>query len=169
MRDVTALGSTVVLAIVVASVAGFLAVSGLSHAALLLLVSVLSGVLLSNTLKAGFLRARPELIPHDTLISTASFPSGHATLSAVVYLTLGALLCRTQSSPAIKAYILGVAALLTLMVGISRVYLGVHWPTDVAAGWLLGSLWALLSWSVMVWLQGRGAVEPEQSVGSQKA
>jgi undecaprenyl-diphosphatase len=169
MRDVTALGSTVVLAIVVASVAGFLAVSGLSHAALLLLVSVLSGVLLSNTLKAGFLRARPDLIPHDTLISTASFPSGHATLSAVVYLTLGALLCRTQSSPAVKAYILGVAALLTLMVGISRVYLGVHWPTDVAAGWLLGSLWALLSWSVMVWLQGRGAVEPEQSVGAQKA
>jgi undecaprenyl-diphosphatase len=169
MRDVTALGSTVVLTIIVASVAGFLMVSRLSHTALLVLVSVLSGVLLSSALKATFLRPRPDLIPHDTPILTASFPSGHATLSAVVFLTLGALLCRTQSSQAAKAYILGVAVLLAVIVGISRVYLGVHWPTDVAAGWLLGSAWALMCWFVMVWLQSRGDVEPEQSVSSQKA
>ncbi|RZI38687.1 phosphatase PAP2 family protein, partial [Herbaspirillum sp. HC18] len=98
MRDVTALGSTSVLTIIVAAVVGFLAVSGMRHAAIMVLVSVLGGVLLSNSLKAGFSRARPDLVPHDTVIYTASFPSGHATLSAVVYLTLGALLCRTQSS-----------------------------------------------------------------------
>jgi undecaprenyl-diphosphatase len=86
----------------------------------------------------------------------------------VVYLTLGALLCRTQSSVAVKAYILSVAAFLTMIVGVSRVYLGVHWPTDVIAGWLLGGTWALLCWFVMVWLQSRGEIEPEQPDGSQK-
>src|ERR1700704_6210722 len=163
MRDITALGGTSVLTIVVVGVAGFLAVSGLRHAAVMVLASVLGGVLLSNSLKAGFSRARPDLVPHDTVIYTASFPSGHATLSAVVYLTLGALLCRTQSSVAVKAYILSVAAFLTMIVGVSRVYLGVHWPTDVIAGWLLGGTWALLCWFVMVWLAGRGEVGPEQT------
>ena len=168
MRDITALGGTSVLTIVVVGVAGFLAVSGLRHAAVMVLASVLGGVLLSNSLKAGFSRARPDLVPHDTVIYTASFPSGHATLSAVVYLTLGALLCRTQSSVAVKAYILSVAAFLTMIVGVSRVYLGVHWPTDVIAGWLLGGTWALLCWFVMLWLQSRGEVEPEQPDASQK-
>jgi len=169
MRDITALGSTSVLTIIVVSVAGFLAVSGLRHAAVMVLLSVLSGVLLSNALKAGFSRARPDLVPHDTVIYTASFPSGHATLSAVAYLTLGALLCRTQSAQAVKTYILSVAAFLTVLVGISRVYLGVHWPTDVIAGWLLGGAWALLCWFVMLWLQSRGEVEPERPGGSQNA
>lgn len=163
MRDVTALGGTSVLSIIVVAVAGFLAVSGLRHAALMVLASVVSGVVLSNSLKAGFARVRPDLVPHETSVYTASFPSGHATLSAVVYLTLGALLCRTQSSLAVKAYILSVALFLTVIVGISRVVLGVHWPTDVIAGWLLGGTWALLCWFVMLWLQSRGVVEPEQT------
>ena len=85
VRDITALGGTSVLAIIVAGVVGFLAVSGVRHAAIMVLTSVLSGVSLSNGLKVGFSRARPDLVPHDTVIYTASFPSGHATLSAVVY------------------------------------------------------------------------------------
>jgi undecaprenyl-diphosphatase len=161
MRDITALGGTSVLTIMVVAASGFLVVSRLWRAAVMVLVSVLSGVLLSNSLKAGFARARPDLVPHDVPVYTASFPSGHAMLSAVVYLTLGALLCRTQSSPAIKAYILSVAVLVTVIVGFSRVYLGVHWPTDVIAGWLLGSVWALVCWVAMLWLQSRGEVEPE--------
>jgi undecaprenyl-diphosphatase len=169
IRDVTALGGTSVLTIIVVGVVGFLAVSGLRHAAIMVLLSVLGGVLLSNSLKAAFSRARPDLVPHDMVVYTASFPSGHATLSAVVYLTLGALLCRTQSSLAVKAYILSVAAFLTVIVGISRVYLGVHWPTDVIAGWLLGGTWALLCWFVMLWLQDRGEVEPEQPSGAQSS
>jgi undecaprenyl-diphosphatase len=162
MRDITALGSTSVLVILVGAVVGFLAVSRLRHAAAMILLSVLLGVLLSNSLKWGFARPRPDLVPRDIVIYTASFPSGHTTLSAVVYLTLGALLCRTQSSIVVKAYILAVAAFLTASIGVSRVYLGVHWPTDVIAGWLIGGAWAFVCTSVMVWLQRRGEVEPEQ-------
>jgi undecaprenyl-diphosphatase len=163
MRDVTALGSTSVLTIIVVGVAAYLAVSGLRHAAAMVLGSVALGVLLSNSLKAAFSRPRPGFIPPDLLVFTASFPSGHATLSAVVYLTLGALLCRTQSSLAVKTYILCFAMFLTGIVGLSRIYLGVHWPTDVVAGWLVGGTWALLCWLAMIWLQGRGEVEPEQA------
>lgn len=162
VRDITALGSTSVLTIIVVGVVGFLLVTGLRHAALMVGVSVASGVVLSNSLKAAFSRTRPEFIPHDIVVYTASFPSGHTTLSAVVYLTLGALLCRTQASTAVKSYILGGAAFLTGIVGISRVYLGVHWPTDVIAGWFVGGSWALLCWFVMLWLQSRGKIEPEQ-------
>jgi undecaprenyl-diphosphatase len=162
MRDITALGSTSVLTIIVLGVVGFLAVTGVRHTALMVLASVVIGVLLSNLLKAGFSRSRPDLIPHDMVVYTASFPSGHTTLSAVVYLTLGALLCRTQSSVAVNTYILCMAGFLTAIVGVSRVYLGVHWPTDVIAGWLVGGAWALLCSLVMARLQRRGEVEPEQ-------
>jgi len=162
MRDVTALGSTSVLTIIVVGVAGYLAVSGLRHAAAMVLGSVALGALLSNALKVAFSRPRPAFIPPDLLVFTASFPSGHATLSAVVYLTLGALLCRTQSSLAVKTFILCFATLLTGLVGLSRIHLGVHWPTDVVAGWLVGGTWALLCWLTMIWLQGRGEVEPER-------
>jgi undecaprenyl-diphosphatase len=139
------------------------------HAAVMVLASVAIGVLLSNSLKAVFSRSRPEFIPHDMVVYTASFPSGHATLSAVVYLTLGAFLCRTQSSVAVKTYILCFAGFLTAIVGVSRVYLGVHWPTDVIAGGLVGGTRALLCWFVMAWLQSRGEVESEQGGGSEKA
>jgi undecaprenyl-diphosphatase len=159
MRDITALGSTSVLSIIVAGAAGFLAVSGLPRAALMTVASVVSGVLLSSSLKFGFSRPRPELIPQDIAVYTASFPSGHTTLSAVVYLTLGALLCRTQASLGAKRYILCFAAFLTGIVGVSRVFLGVHWPTDVVAGWLVGGSWALFCWRMMLWLQSRRKVE----------
>jgi undecaprenyl-diphosphatase len=159
MRDLTALGSTSVLSIIVAGAVGFLVVTGLRHAGLMVAASVVSGVILSNSLKAMFSRPRPEFMPHDMVVYTASFPSGHTTLSAVVYLTLGALLCRTHASMGVKVYLLGYAAFLTGLVGFSRVYLGVHWPTDVIAGWLVGGAWALLCWFVMLWLQSRGKVE----------
>jgi undecaprenyl-diphosphatase len=159
MRDFTALGSTGVLTVVVLAVAGFLAMTRKGHAALLVLASVIGGVLISQTTKWAYARPRPDLVPHGAEVFTASFPSGHSMMSAVVYLTLGALLARTQPDRAVKAYILAVAVVLTALVGASRVYLGVHWPTDVLAGWTLGGLWALACLMVMLWLQSRGRVE----------
>ena len=161
VRDITALGSTGVLTLMVLSVIGFLAMTRKGHAAVLVLVSVVGGTLLSQTMKFAFARPRPDLVPHGAEVYTASFPSGHSMMAAVVYLTLGALLARTQPDRGVKAYIMTIAVTLAAMVGISRVYLGVHWPTDVLAGWSLGGVWALLCWLVMVWLQRRGDVESE--------
>lgn len=159
MRDFTALGGIAVLATFTLLAVGFLLLSGRQRSAWVVMVSVIGGIILSNLLKWGFDRPRPDLVPHATAVYTQSFPSGHAMLSAVVYLTLGALLARTESNVRVKLYLLGAACLLTLMVGISRIYLGVHWPTDVLAGWALGTGWALVCWLVMVWLQGHGKVE----------
>jgi undecaprenyl-diphosphatase len=159
VRDVTALGGTVVIGIVTLVTAGFLLLSGKRGAALLVLAAILGAVLLSFAIKAGIERPRPELFPHGTPVYTASFPSGHATGSAATYLTLGALLARFQRRRRLKIYLMSVAVLLTLAIGLSRLYLGVHWPSDVLAGWTLGSCWALLCWLVARQLQRRGQVE----------
>ena len=145
----------------VLTIAGFLAMTRKGYAALFVLASVIGGVLISQTMKWAYARPRPELVPHGAEVYTASFPSGHSMMAAVVYLTLGALLARTQADRAVKIYILAVAIIVTVLVGVSRVYLGVHWPTDVLAGWSLGAAWALTCWLVMTWLQSRGQVEGE--------
>ena len=163
MRDFTALGGVGVLSAVTLAVVGFLAMTRRRHAAATVAVSVLGGLLLSHALKWGFARPRPDLVPHGQAVYTQSFPSGHAMMSAVAYLTLGALLARTQPRRRAKLYFLAVAGLLTALVGVSRVYLGVHWPTDVLAGWTVGAGWALLCWTAMLWLQRRGQVEPEDA------
>lgn len=161
MRDLTALGGTSILLIVFLSVFGFLLLTGRTHAAWFVAGATIGAVILSQTLKFGYGRPRPDLVPHGARVYTQSFPSSHAMMSAAVYLTLAALLARTQAQPQAKAFILAVAALLTALTGASRVYLGVHWPSDVAAGWAAGAAWAVLCWSVMYALQQRGAVEPE--------
>ncbi len=163
MRDFTALGGIGVLAAITLTVIGYLVLVHKHRVAVMIGGAVTSGVLLSSVLKLGFGRSRPDLVPHISEVYTQSFPSGHAMLSAVVYLTLGALLARTQAEPRVKIYLLSVAATVTVIVGISRVYLGVHWPTDVLAGWIIGAGWALLCWLAMLWLQGHGKVEAEAS------
>ena len=165
MRDITALGGTAVLTLGVLAVAGFLALMRKTHAAVTVLVSVVSGMVLSQAIKWAYARPRPELVPHGMETYSASFPSGHSMMAAVVYLTLGALLARHQAQPRMRVYVLLVAVLLTVLVGISRVYLGVHWPTDVLAGWCLGAAWAILCWFAMLWLQRRGTVEQASGSG----
>lgn len=162
VRDITALGGTTIIAMVTLVTAGYLLISGKRHAAMLLVASILGAVLLSFAIKAGIERPRPDLFPHGTPVYTASFPSGHATGAAATYMTLGALLARFQRARRLKIYFMAVAVLLTLMIGVSRLYLGVHWPTDVLAGWTLGSCWALLCWMVARQLQRSGAVEPPE-------
>jgi len=159
MLDVTALGSAVVLGLVTLAAVGFLYMDGKRHSALFVLLAVASGTALSYLLKAGFDRPRPDLVAHLADVHTLSFPSGHAMGSALTYLTIGAVIARTEQKRLLKIYVLALGIGLTLIVGISRIYLGVHWPTDVLAGWALGSAWALLCWFIALWLQWHGDIE----------
>lgn len=160
-RDVTALGGSTVLTLLTLITGGFLLLDGKKHLALFLFGSIAGGFLLSTILKSAFQRPRPDLVPHGSYVTNASFPSGHSMLSAITYLTLGALLARSQRRKLLKAYFLLIAGLLTFLVGLSRVYLGVHWPTDVLAGWTAGATWAMLCWLIAKWLQDRHSIEAE--------
>jgi undecaprenyl-diphosphatase len=160
-RDVTALGGVAVLSMVTLFVAGYLLMVRKFHAMWLVLAATFGGLLLSTGLKWVFSRDRPELVPHLSHVYTSSFPSGHAMLSAVVYLTLGSLLARLVPTRVVKVFFIGVAMLLTLLIGVSRVYMGVHYPTDVLAGWTGGLIWALIVWLVARSLQRSGTVEKD--------
>ncbi|HYH18854.1 MAG TPA: phosphatase PAP2 family protein [Azospirillum sp.] len=160
-RDFTALGGVGVLTLLTLMVAGYLALHRLRGAMLLVLASVGGGLLVSTVMKEIFERPRPDLVPHGSYVYTASFPSGHSMMAAATYLTLAALLARVQPNHRLRAYLLGLAVLVTVLVGVSRVYLGVHWPTDVLAGWTVGAAWALVVWLTARWLQARGHVETE--------
>ena len=143
MRDITSLGSTSVLTLLTLAAVGFLLVMGRRGAALAVALSISGGTLVSFLLKSAFERTRPAFIADGVSIDTFSFPSGHAMLSAVTYLTLGALLTQAEPQRRVKVFITGVAITVTVLVGLSRVYLGVHYPTDVLAGWIVGVAWAM--------------------------
>lgn len=161
MRDFTALGGNGILSLVTLLAAGALFLARRPRAAWFLLVAIGVGLLLSLGLKEVFDRPRPDLVPHGSVVYTRSFPSGHSMLSAATYLTLAALLARQTSRRRLKVYVFACALLLTTLTGVSRVYLGVHWPTDVLAGWTAGGFWALLCWLVAVRFQAKGRVERE--------
>ncbi len=158
-RDVTALGGFTVLPLMIAAVVGYLAITQKYQAMCLVLGATVSGLLLSLFLKHSFERPRPSVVPALAADYTSSFPSGHSLMSAVVYLTLGSLLARLVRQKRLKIYFIAVAMLLTLLVGLSRVYLGAHYPTDVLAGWTAGLVWAVLWWLAARFLQQRGLVE----------
>jgi undecaprenyl-diphosphatase len=158
-RDITGLGGHAILGLVTLAAVAYLLLTRKRGAALLVVAAVGGGMLLSSLLKLGFERPRPDLVPHGARVYTASFPSGHAMLSAATYLTLGALLARVHEGRRIKLFLLGVAIVLAVLIGASRVYLGVHWPSDVLAGWCGGAAWASLCWFVALQLQRHGDVE----------
>jgi undecaprenyl-diphosphatase len=159
-RDVTSLGGYPLLTLTTLLALGLLALE--RRPALMLVVAGASvgGGVLSAVLKNAFARPRPEVTSHLVAVDSSSFPSGHSMASAAVYVTLGALLARTTPRLAMKLYFVGAALLVTFLVGVSRVYLGVHYPTDVLAGWTAGIAWAVLCQGVAVALQRRGSVEP---------
>jgi len=151
--DLTSLGGHTVLTLLVIIVGAYLLLAGRRGTAALLAGSAVGAALVSHGFKLLVDRARPDVVEHLVEVSTPSFPSGHALLSACVYLTLGALLARQFPQPALRRYFIGVAAGITVLVGLSRVYLGVHWPSDVLAGWMVGALWAWGCWKLASWIQ----------------
>lgn len=160
-RDATALGGVGVLTFLTLAATGFLWLLPRRATAVYLLAATVSGVMLSNTAKALFDRPRPDLVPHGASVYTASFPSGHAMMATVTWLTLAVLLATTFRRRRLKVYVVALAVLVTIAVGVSRVYLGVHWPTDVLAGWAAGGAWALACAALARALSRRGAIEAE--------
>ena len=144
--DVTALGSVTVLTLVVVASAGLLVAGRHYLTALVAVLATLSGGQAVTLIKHVVHRPRPRLVEHWATVHDLSFPSGHSASSAVVYLTLAALATQTMRAGAARRYVLAAAILLVAAIGISRVYLGVHWPSDVLAGWSLGTFWALGWW-----------------------
>ncbi|MBN8229657.1 phosphatase PAP2 family protein [Corallococcus macrosporus] len=142
-RDVTSLGGFPVLSLLTAAVCGFLVVARRYRTSLFVLASIVGGWILNALLKNLFHRPRPSVVPHLTETMSTSFPSGHAMLSAITYLTLGALLAQFAEHRRVKVYLLTVALILSVLVGCTRVYLGVHYPSDVLGGWVAGLAWAL--------------------------
>jgi undecaprenyl-diphosphatase len=145
-RDVSALGGFTWITFATVTIAIYLWIDDKTRMAIFLIAATASGALLSLLLKSLYARPRPDLVPHLSQVFSSSFPSGHSMLAAVVYLTMGSLVASVVSRRMLKVYVLSVAVMLTTSVGLSRVYLGVHYPTDVLAGWLAGLVWALLCW-----------------------
>ncbi|WP_240610067.1 phosphatase PAP2 family protein [Sphingomonas pokkalii] len=153
--DISAIGGFTVLCLFGSATVLFLFAFGRRAEALLLAGSMLGASTFNALLKLIWQRPRPELVPHLAEVSNASFPSGHAMTSAAVYLTLAVMLAQTESSRWARAYLLAFAVLIVLLIGCSRVYLGVHWPSDVLAGWCFGTLWALAMFAINARLHRR--------------
>jgi undecaprenyl-diphosphatase len=162
-RDITALGGAPVLVLVTAATVGYFVMRRRYRSVALLLVVTLGGLLLSLLLKGLIDRPRPEFASGASHVVTASFPSGHSMLSAVVYLTLAALLARSSPQLRFKIYFVTVGLALTGLIGLSRIYLGVHYPTDVLAGWTMGLIWAVSCWLAAYFLQKTGLIERPQT------
>ena len=160
--DVTALGSSTVLGLATLAICGFLVLQRMARTAAFVFVATSGGWILNELLKEIFQRARPTVVPHLQSVMTLSFPSGHAMTSAAVYLTLGTLTMRLADRRLTKLYCIAMAMLVTFLVGATRIFLGVHYPTDVLAGWMVGLTWALACWTVERRIEHRAGLRKEQ-------
>lgn len=144
IRDISALGGVAVLTLLTLLVVGFLVLQRRWRLAAVLLASSIGATILNHAMKRFFNRDRPETAYHLVEVGNQSFPSGHSMLSAAIYLTLGMMLAKVARPVWAKGYFLASAGVVVVLVGLSRVYLGVHFPSDVAAGWTIGAAWAFL-------------------------
>jgi undecaprenyl-diphosphatase len=165
LLDVTALGGPTVIFLTVTAIVGFLLLQGRYRTSAFILLTAASGELLNDALKGLFFRPRPDIVPHLREAFSSSFPSGHAMQSAIIYLTLGAMLMRVSERRVTKIYCCTVAMGITFLVGLSRVYLGVHYPTDVLAGWIVGLFWASLCWLAEQHYEVRAGIKAEKKSG----
>jgi undecaprenyl-diphosphatase len=154
-EDFTSFGSVSILVTIALGAAGFLVLRKRRLEAAILAVALGGGLAISEGLKGFFGRVRPPDAYRAVEALNPSFPSGHALLSAVVYLTLGAMLARSTKSRTIRTYVMTGAILIAMLVGVTRVYLGVHWASDVLAGWCLGAAWATACWMFERWARAR--------------
>ncbi|TDK38946.1 phosphatase PAP2 family protein [Rhizobium deserti] len=167
MNDITALGGTTVLSLMTILATTYLLLGRRREIAVFMFLSILGGWLVSQVAKLGIARPRPDIVPHLVEVHNMSFPSGHAMLSAVTYLTLAALLSRAEEYRSTRIFLLGTGILLTLLIGISRIYLGVHYPTDVLGGWCAGATWAAGCWLVSRrFISAKPAVPEQPDVSS---
>ncbi len=157
VRDITALGgfTVVILLTIVATL--LLVFHQRRREALIFAGTVILAYASSEVLKAFYDRDRPMLVAHGSIVYSQSFPSGHSTAAAATFLTLATVLASFETRRRSKALIYALAITAMIAVGVSRVYLGVHWPTDVLAGWALGASWALAAWIVLVFTQRKQA------------
>lgn len=155
IRDITALGSSTILTIISLFVVIFLLIKKEIRSIIYVLSAAIGGGILVQLLKIFFSRERPDLSIHLASEVTMSFPSGHSAMSAVVYLSLAVLVSRIEKSKRSSIFIISAALIISFLVGLSRVYLGVHYPTDVLAGWMIGLFWALLCWFIAVIIEQR--------------
>lgn len=162
VRDVTALGGIPIVAFAVLAAMGALLLQRKPRAAAYIAVTVASGVALTFWLKHGVNRPRPDLVAHEARVLTKSFPSGHAATSTLAYLTLGGTIATRMAQIRLKVYAIALSFVLAIAIGMSRVYLGVHWPSDVLAGWIIGLSWAFAAASLASMLSRRGKVEPPE-------
>ncbi|MBD3728591.1 MAG: phosphatase PAP2 family protein [Sphingomonadales bacterium] len=164
MRDITALGGVTVLTLVSILAVAFLLIRGRWRQAVMTTLATGGGAALGGLLKSLFARPRPEVVPHLVEVNSLSFPSGHSLNSAIVYLTLAVLIARSFEERSARVFTITVAAILVLTIGFSRLYLGVHYPSDVLGGWTLGAAWALAMGLVASRLQREHKIEePEEA------
>lgn len=155
MKDITSLGSAAVITLFTLIISGYLLLRKQYFRLWLVLAATIGGALLMAGLKEFIGRTRPEVVTHLLEENSLSFPSGHSMMSAVIFLTQAVLLSKIETNRKVKIYILSVALLLTFLIGISRIYIGVHYPTDVLEGWVAGISWALLCWYISTILEKR--------------
>ncbi len=154
VQNITALGGWPVLTVFSLALAGALMVQKQWSFLLVLLAVVIGETIITGVLKGFFDRTRPDFLPHLISASSKSFPSGHSASAAAVYFTFGLAIANVVKQRAIRRYALGASLVIVFLIGASRVFLGVHYPSDVIAGWCVGAAWASAVW-LAAWRMGR--------------
>jgi undecaprenyl-diphosphatase len=155
--DVSALGGFTLMILFGTAGVAFLLYAGKRAEAGWIALSMIGSSVIDGLLKHWIARPRPELVPHLAQVYDPSFPSGHAMVSAALYLTLALMLAEAERGLAARVGLVSFFSLVVLLIGLSRIYLGVHWPSDVLAGWCFGAVWALLVFAGNRWARRRRA------------
>ncbi len=158
--DLSALGGFTLQWLLGGATVGFLWLARRRAEAAWLTASIVGASVANALIKLIVDRPRPTVVDHLANVSNASFPSGHAMISTAILLTVGVMLAETQKTAVARTYLMAGAGVLSVLIGVSRIYLGVHWPTDVLAGWCFGAVWALVVFAANRALRRRAARLP---------